>query len=42
MRIYLDDDSVSGLLTQLLRQAGHDVMLTADVGLTGADDAGGA
>jgi predicted nuclease of predicted toxin-antitoxin system len=38
MRIYLDDDSVSALLAQLLRRAGHDVQLPIEVGLAGADD----
>lgn len=38
MRLYLDDDSASGLLTRLLRQAGHDVRLPIDVGLAGAHD----
>ncbi len=38
MMLYLDDDSVDKVLVQLLRQAGHDVMLPASVGLTGADD----
>jgi predicted nuclease of predicted toxin-antitoxin system len=39
MRIYLDDDSAAPLLARLLRQAGHDVQLPADIGLTGEDDA---
>jgi predicted nuclease of predicted toxin-antitoxin system len=39
MRLYLDDDSVNRLLVRLLRQAGHDVCLPSDVGLTGAHDA---
>jgi hypothetical protein len=38
MRLYLDDDSVERLLILLLRQAGHDVQLPADVGLAGSDD----
>ena len=38
MRVYLDDDSASGLLTRLLRQAGHDVQIPNDVGLAGQDD----
>lgn len=38
MRLYLDDDSASLLLTRLLRRAGHDVQLPADVGLSGEDD----
>ena len=39
MRLYLDDDSASGILAGLLRRAGHDVVIPADVGMTGADDA---
>jgi hypothetical protein len=39
MRIYLDDDSASPLLARLLRQAGHEVQLPADAGLSGEDDA---
>jgi predicted nuclease of predicted toxin-antitoxin system len=38
MRLYLDDDSVSGILVRLLVNAGHDVQVPADVGLSGADD----
>lgn len=38
MKLYLDDDSVDPLLVRLLRQAGHDVCLPADIGLSGADD----
>jgi predicted nuclease of predicted toxin-antitoxin system len=38
MRLYLDDDSVSALLTRLLRAAAHDVRLPADVGLAGSPD----
>jgi predicted nuclease of predicted toxin-antitoxin system len=39
MRIYLDDDSAAQLLARLLRQAGHEVQIPADVGLSGEDDA---
>jgi hypothetical protein len=39
MRIYLDDDSAAQLLARLLRQAGHEVQIPADVGLLGEDDA---
>jgi len=39
MRLYLDDDSASALLTRLLRQEGHDVQCPTDVGLSGQDDA---
>jgi Domain of unknown function (DUF5615) len=38
MRLYLDDDSIYGLLVKLLRQAGHDVLLPADLGVSGTDD----
>jgi hypothetical protein len=33
MRLYLDDDSASALLTRLLRQAGHDVRVPSEVGM---------
>ncbi|MCE9533477.1 MAG: DUF5615 family PIN-like protein [Planctomycetes bacterium] len=39
MRIYLDDDSASGLLAKLLRNAGHDVQVPNDIALMGAEDA---
>jgi predicted nuclease of predicted toxin-antitoxin system len=39
MRIFLDEDVASALLTQLLRRAGHDVLLRADLGLGGEPDA---
>jgi predicted nuclease of predicted toxin-antitoxin system len=38
MRLYLDDDSVEALLVRLLRHAGHDVQILADVGMAGAND----
>jgi len=38
MRIYLDDDSVDALLIALLRQAGHEVQIPADVALIGEQD----
>ncbi len=38
MRLYLDDDSIIPLLVQLLRRAGHDVLLPADLGIAGAED----
>lgn len=38
MRLYLDDDSVAGQLVRSLQQAGHDVLIPADVGLSGQDD----
>jgi predicted nuclease of predicted toxin-antitoxin system len=38
MKLYLDDDSAGALLARLLAQAGHDVQIPADVGLSGDDD----
>ena len=38
MMLYLDDDSVMPRLVRLLRQAGHDVALPADLNTAGADD----
>jgi predicted nuclease of predicted toxin-antitoxin system len=38
MKIYLDDDSASRQLTLLLRKAGHDVSIPADLGTSGAAD----
>jgi hypothetical protein len=38
MRLYLDDDSAAALLARLLRNAGHDVQLPADMSLSGEDD----
>jgi predicted nuclease of predicted toxin-antitoxin system len=38
MKLYLDDDSIFLVLVQLLRQAGHDVLLPADLGIAGAAD----
>ena len=39
MRLYLDDDSASALLARLLRKAGHDVRLPAEIGTAGENDA---
>src|SRR5262245_29086047 len=39
MKLYLDDDSASGLLAQFLRQAGHDVRLPVEIGMDGENDA---
>ena len=39
MRLYLDDDLAAPLLARLLRNAGHDVNMPTDVGLTGEHDA---
>jgi hypothetical protein len=38
MLLYLDDDTIEGVLVKLLRKAGHDVAIPGDVGLSGADD----
>lgn len=38
MRIYLDDDSIAAALVGMLRKAGHDVRVPAEIGLRGADD----
>jgi predicted nuclease of predicted toxin-antitoxin system len=38
MRLYLDDDIAGPVLARLLRNAGHDVLLPADVGLAGGKD----
>src|SRR6516164_9612618 len=38
MRFHLDDDIASPLLAKLLRKAGHDVLMPADVGMSGAPD----
>jgi predicted nuclease of predicted toxin-antitoxin system len=38
MRLYLDDDSASSLLTRLLQQARHDVRLPSEVSMAGEDD----
>ncbi len=39
MKLYVDDDSVHKILIQLLKKAGHDVMVPADVGTAGKADA---
>ena len=38
MMIYLDDDSASRQLSVMLRNAGHDVSIPADLGISGAPD----
>ena len=38
MNLYMDDDSVDGVLLRLLRRAGHDVQLPQDVGTSGESD----
>jgi hypothetical protein len=39
MNLYLDDDSVDPVLVQMLRRAGHDIVVPAVVGLEGERDA---
>ncbi len=39
MRLYLDDDTASGLLTRMLRSAAHDVQIPSEVGLRARKDA---
>jgi hypothetical protein len=39
MRLYLDEDSASTLLVQLLRAAGHDVQTPFEASMIGEDDA---
>src|SRR5437660_182745 len=39
MRLYLDEDSASTLLVQLLRTAGHDVQTPSEADMIGQDDA---
>lgn len=38
MKLYLDDDTVHGVLIRLLRRGGHDVQIPVDINLSGADD----
>jgi hypothetical protein len=38
VNLYIDDDSVDGLLIKLLRAAGHDVVIPHDIGRDGAKD----
>ncbi len=38
MTIYLDDDSASRQLATVLRKAGHDVSIPADLGISGPAD----
>jgi predicted nuclease of predicted toxin-antitoxin system len=39
VNLYVDDDSVDGVLVQLLRAAGHDVVIPHDIGTAGVPDA---
>ena len=36
--LYLDDDSVHSVLVRLLQNAGHDLRIPANLGLTGRED----
>ena len=38
MNLYMDDDSVGGLRVKSLREAGHDILLPADIGAAGEED----
>ncbi len=38
MKLYLDDDTASGLLAKLLRNSGHRVLVPSDVGMVGSPD----
>jgi predicted nuclease of predicted toxin-antitoxin system len=38
MNLYLDDDSAKASLVRLLQKAGHQVVIPADAGLSGASD----
>jgi len=38
MKLYLDDDSIHGVLIRFLTRGGHDVRTPTDTGLSGADD----
>lgn len=38
MKLYVDEDSVHGLLVQLLQRAGHDIEVPSDVGLVAHSD----
>ena len=39
MHLYLDDDSVRSILIRRLVSAGHDVLIPADAGIAGQEDA---
>jgi len=38
MNLYLDDNSAKAALVKLLRRAGHQVAVPADLGLAGVSD----
>jgi hypothetical protein len=39
MTLYVDDDSCAAALMAMLRKAGHDVLIPADIGMSGSHDA---
>ena len=39
MKLYVDEDTAERLLVKLLRNAGHDVVIPADIALSGESDA---
>lgn len=39
MRLYIDDDTCASVLVGLLRKAGHEVVIPADLGMAGRHDA---
>jgi predicted nuclease of predicted toxin-antitoxin system len=39
MQLYLDDDIIEKVLVRMLKAAGYDIIIPADAGLSGADDA---
>jgi hypothetical protein len=39
VKLYLDDDTCAALLVALFRKAGHDVVIPADIGMSGSHDA---
>jgi hypothetical protein len=39
VKLYLDDDACATVLVALLRKAGHDVIIPADIGTIGSHDA---
>jgi hypothetical protein len=39
MHLYLDDDSVRSVLIRRLAAAGHDILIPADIGIAGQEDA---
>ena len=39
MTLYLDDDSCANVLIAMLRKAGHEVLVPAEIGMSGSHDA---